>query len=384
MSISQRTERGTKLPFAHGVLPPETPPQTPLEPRAMVPVPRLPTRPQWITFGVLLVLSILLLFTVFSTIWKPVFLGAVLAGALRNSHEHLAARLKQKRGLSSTLFTVAAIVLIVVPLVMIIVVAVNETVSAIGFVQHTLDTGGSRELVSKLPLSLQHWADVAIDFLKERASSLSADLAAGGAYAVGIVRNAVSKTSDIVFDAFLMLIALKYLLSDGHRLISWIQDASPLRGRHTAELLTEFHRTSKMALGTMTATAAAQGFVAAIGYTIAGIPQPIFFGVLTFFFSFIPAIGTALVAVPLAGLLFLTGRTVSGIFVLLYAFLVVGMVDNLLKPLLLKGGMRLHGAIVFFALIGGVWAFGPVGLIAGPLAVTFFVSMVRLGRDFVH
>jgi predicted PurR-regulated permease PerM len=180
-----------------------------------------------------------------------------------------------------------------------------------------------------------------------------------------------------------MLIAFKYLLSDGHQLITWVQDASPLRGRHTAELLREFHRTSKSALGSMTITAAAQATVAGIGYAIAGVPQPFFFGLLTFFTSFIPAIGTGLVAFPLAIALLLLGKTGWGIFLLIYAVLVVGMVDNLLKPLLMKGDMRLHGAIVFFALIGGVWLFGPVGLIAGPLSVTFFVSMVRLGqRDF--
>jgi predicted PurR-regulated permease PerM len=79
----------------------------------------------------------------------------------------------------------------------------------------------------------------------------------------------------------------------------------------------------------------------------------------------------------------LLGKTGAGIFLAIWAALVVGLVDNLLKPLLMKGGMRLHGAIVFFALVGGVIWFGPVGLIAGPLAVTFFLAMVRLGqRDF--
>lgn len=351
--------------------------------RALVPVPHEPSRAQWITFGILLAVSFLLVGAVFGTLWKPLFLAAVLAGALSSTHDRLAARLKQNRGLSSFLFTLGVVFLILVPLTTVIAVAVNQTISAIAFIQRTFEAGGTYELVSKLPVSVQNLASAVLVFLRERADTLSAELASGGAYAVDVLRNAVSTTSDILFDAVIMLIALKYLLSDGHRLIAWIQDASPMRGRHTAELVREFHRTSKSALGSMTITAAAQGVVAAIGYAIAGVPQPFFFGLLTFFMSFIPAVGTGLVAFPLAIALLLLGKTGWGIFLAIYAVFVVGMVDNLLKPLLMKGGMKLHGAIVFFALIGGVWMFGPVGLIAGPLAVTFFVSMVRLGqRDF--
>lgn len=331
----------------------------------------------------MLAISFLLVGAVFGTLWKPLFLAAVLASAMSSMHDRLAARLKQKRGLSSFIFTLAVVFLILVPLGLVIAVAVNETISAVGFIQHTFQAGGTYELVSKLPVSVQNTVSTILAFLRERTDSLSAELASGGAYAVDMLRNAVTTTSDILFDAVIMLIALKYLLSDGQRLIAWIQDASPMRGRHTAELVREFHRTSKSALGSMTMTSAAQGLVAAIGYAIAGVPQPIFFGLLTFFMSFIPAIGTGLVAFPLAIALLLLGKTGSAIFLAIYAVFVVGMADNLLKPLLMKGGMKLHGAIVFFALIGGVWLFGPVGLIAGPLTVTFFVSMVRLGqRDF--
>jgi predicted PurR-regulated permease PerM len=349
----------------------------------MIPVPREPSRAQWITFGILLTVSIVLVIAVFRTVWKPIFLAAVLAGAFSSWHERVALRLKQKRGLTSVLFTVGVVFLFLIPLSIIVVIAVSETISAINFVQESLAAGGARELVRRLPAAIQDDVRVALDFLGTRASTLSTELAAGGAFAVTFVRNALSTTGGLFFDGLLMLIALKFMLSDGYRLIAWIQNASPMRGLHTAELLNEFHRTSKSALGSMTITAATQGFVAAIGYTIAGVPQPFFFGLLTFFTSFIPAVGTGLVAIPLAVLLLLLGKTVAGIFLAAYAFLVIGMVDNLLKPLLMKGGMRLHGAIVFFALIGGVWLFGPVGLIAGPLTVTFFVSMVRLGqRDF--
>lgn len=348
-----------------------------------VPVRQTPSRSQWITFGVLLTVSILLFLATFAFLWEALLLAAVLAGAFSSAHDRLAVRLKNRRYISSGIFTVGVVVLIVAPIATILIVAINESIAAVDFVRNTLDQGGSRELVNQLPESIQGAVRYALEFLSKRASGLSSELRAGGALAVSLVSDALSKTGTILVDTTLMLIALNYFLADGHRLIAWIQEASPLKNRQTAELLREFHRTSRSALGSMTATAAIQAIVATIGYVIAGIPQPFFFGLLTFIAAFIPSIGTALVAVPLSGLLILLGDTGWGIFLLVYSVVIVGLVDNLVKPLLMRDGMKIHGAIIFFALVGGLIVFGPTGLIVGPLAVTFFLSMLRLGqRDF--
>jgi predicted PurR-regulated permease PerM len=133
----------------------------------------------------------------------------------------------------------------------------------------------------------------------------------------------------------------------------------------------------------MSASAAIQGVVGVIGYLIAGVPQPVFFGLLTFVAAFVPLVGTALVSVPLAAALFLLGRTGAAIFLLVWSIVALGLVDNVVKPMLLKGAMRIHGAMVFFSLVGGLLLFGPVGVVAGPLSVTFLLTMIRVGqRDF--
>jgi predicted PurR-regulated permease PerM len=79
-------------------------------------------------------------------------------------------------------------------------------------------------------------------------------------------------------------------------------------------------------------------------------------------------------------LLFLTGHGSAALFLALWGILVVGFVDNLVKPLLMRGRLEVHGALIFFALLGGLATFGPVGLVAGPLTLSFFLAVMRIAE----
>jgi predicted PurR-regulated permease PerM len=127
-------------------------------------------------------------------------------------------------------------------------------------------------------------------------------------------------------------------------------------------------------------TAAVQSAAALVGYLIAGVPVPIFFTALTFVIAFIPALGGAIVCQFAALLLLATGHTYSALFLALWGAIVVGLVDNLVKPYLIKSEINLPGAVVFFALIGGLVAFGGVGLLLGPIAAALFAIAVRMYR----
>jgi predicted PurR-regulated permease PerM len=130
-------------------------------------------------------------------------------------------------------------------------------------------------------------------------------------------------------------------------------------------------------------TAAIQAVAALGGYFIARVPHPIFFAGVTFFVAFIPAVGAGAVCLAAALLLYVTGHPYAALFLALWGLLVVGLVDNLAKPLLIKAGMEMRGAIVFFALVGGIGAFGAVGLLVGPLVVALFLALLRMyERDF--
>jgi predicted PurR-regulated permease PerM len=126
------------------------------------------------------------------------------------------------------------------------------------------------------------------------------------------------------------------------------------------------------------ATSGVQARAALVGYLIAGVPYPAFFAVATFFIAFIPAIGAAGVCLFASVLLLALGKTWMALFLAIWGVVVVGLVDNLLKPILAKRGMQMHGAVVFFSLLGGLAMFGTVGLLIGPLIVAFFLALFRL------
>ena len=130
------------------------------------------------------------------------------------------------------------------------------------------------------------------------------------------------------------------------------------------------------------ATSGVQAVLALAGYLVAGVPSALFFALLTFFTSFIPAVGTMLVWLPLAAIKIATGHVVAGAFLAGWGILVVGMADNFVKPVLIKRGVAFPIGLVFFALIGGLAAFGPVGLVAGPLSLAFLVAIVRAWNEW--
>src|SRR3712207_8724388 len=103
------------------------------------------------------------------------------------------------------------------------------------------------------------------------------------------------------------------------------------------------------------------------------VPVPIFFAAITFFFALIPAVGAAVVCLAAALLLLATGHPVAALVLAVWGVVVVGLSDNVIKPILAKRGMHMHGAIVFFSLLGGLSVFGAIGLLLGPLIVAFFL-----------
>jgi predicted PurR-regulated permease PerM len=187
-------------------------------------------------------------------------------------------------------------------------------------------------------------------------------------------------TGSLVFDLVMMLIALYFLLVSGKDLVAWLDSVSPLRPGQTRELYAEFKKVSYAVIVATVATAAVQAVVALVGYLIARMPHPVFFATLTFFIAMIPAIGAAGVCLFAALILLATGHPYASLFLALWGVLVVGLIDNVVKPFIIKGELEMGGAVVFFALIGGIAAFGMVGLLIGPLAVATFLTLLRMYR----
>ncbi len=339
------------------------------------------------TLLVLLFASLILVIAVFRPLAEALFLAAVLAMVLWPAHRWLTRKLRGRRGIASGILVGGVVILIVGPLIALSTFVIKETIDTARFVATTVESEGARGLIKRLPDPIENQVNGIMRKLDVQPEEVQASVEdqAGKASgpAAGVVRRAVTTTGSLLYQGVMMILALFFFLTNKEGIIRFIDDASPLRAGQTTELLDEFVRVCKSVIMSTAVTALVQAVAALIGYTIAGVPFPFFFFALTFVIAFIPAVGAASVCLLAAAIQLATGHQWSALFLAIYAFLVVGLVDNVVKPLLMRHGANMHGAIIFFALLGGLAAFGAMGLLIGPLAVALFLAMLRIyQRDY--
>ncbi len=335
----------------------------------------------------LIVLSIALVLLVISPFFEAFFLAAVLAGAFQGIQRWLTRHLRGKSGLAAGILTLGTVLALLLPLAALTAFVVSQVIEGVNFISGVVEQRGLAGLVDYVPGPFKESAAGLLERFQAGSAgvwqTVQAQISARGATAAQTVGGVLSTTGTLVLQTVMMLIALYFLLVDGQRLVAWMESVSPLKRGQTTELLTEFRRVTRSVLVSTIATAGVQAVAALVGYLITGVPVPIFFAAVTFFFALIPAVGAAVVCIAAALLLLATGHPVAAIVLATWGILVVGLSDNVVKPLLAKRGMHMHGAIIFFSLLGGLSVFGAVGLLLGPLAVAFFLAVLRIyERDY--
>lgn len=338
---------------------------------------RTPQAARW-TLLILTAISLLLLAMIIRPFAAALFVAAVIAGALYPWYSRLATRLGKRRNLAAALSTVAVLLVVVLPIAVISVTLAREVADGIDYVQRTLRSEGVEGLVHDLPGPLQAIARRALNELPTRQGDLTDLAQQQGGRAAAAVGGVLGATWRAIFQVVIMLIALYFFLVDGPQLVDWLADVMPLRRGQTERLLLEFRRVSVAVIVSSVATAGIQALMALVGYLIAGVPNAGFFGIVTFVVGLIPAVGAGAVVLTAAALLYLSGHAGWALFLALWGIGPVGLIDNIVKPYLIRSGLEMHGAIIFFSLIGGISYFGPVGLIAGPLVVSFFLAVLRM------
>jgi predicted PurR-regulated permease PerM len=126
--------------------------------------------------------------------------------------------------------------------------------------------------------------------------------------------------------------------------------------------------------------AVVEGLLGGIGFAVAGLSSAVLWGFAMAVFSFMPVIGPFVIWVPAAIYLMVTGELVKGIGLALYGFFIIGLADNVLRPIVVGKRTQMHFLVLFFSLLGGIQLFGLLGLIMGPLIIAIFVSLLRIAR----
>jgi predicted PurR-regulated permease PerM len=330
-----------------------------------------------ITLGVLALLATALFLWVVLPFWSPLLLAAVLAAVCQRPLDRLTAMLKGKRRLSGALITLGVFVLIVLPFASIVTFSVQEAIGGFTYLRDTLGVQSVSDLKTmQLPPSVEH-ALTSLHLTRAQVHDF-ASTAAAKAQEVG--PEILATSGRAVFHTVLMLLAFYFLLVDGRRLITWLWNVSPLEARQTEELLAEFHHVATGSIIGNLATAVIQGALAGIGFAIFGVGHAAFFGMLVGVASFVPVIGTAIVWVPAVLLLLFNGHHGAAIGLAIWCGVGVVGVEHLAKPFILRAtsGGEMHTGLMFLALLGGLEVFGILGVILGPLIVSFFISLMRM------
>jgi predicted PurR-regulated permease PerM len=174
-----------------------------------------------------------------------------------------------------------------------------------------------------------------------------------------------------------MLFALFFLLRDGTSMAEAIRRLLPFPEAESQRLITETSDLVVASVGAGLTVAAVQGLIGGLAFWALGLPAPAVWGVAMAICSLLPVIGATLVWVPVAVWLFLSGDVARAVVLTLICAVVVGSADNVLRPLLLSGRTSASGLVVFIGLLGGVGAFGFVGLVLGPIVLVIAGTLIE-------
>ena len=289
-----------------------------------------------------------------------------------------------KQGHTAALISTAIVALaVIVPLLLFIGFLIRESAHlypvARAWLESTRDSGLPQPLSSlwqKVQALLDGFNIDLRSFFLKNLGELGASLGElGGA----IARNVVFLAINLV----VLLMTLFFLLKDGAAVTHWFLDLVPMERSHKERLALRLYETVTAVVRGALLTAASQGLLAGLGFTMAGVPVPVFLGFATAFAALVPPFGPALIWLPVS-LYQLTQSKGAGIFLLIWGALVVSTADNVLRPILIGSKAKLPFLLLFFGILGGIRVYGFLGLIMGPLLIAMTLAFIQIYREEYH
>jgi len=188
----------------------------------------------------------------------------------------------------------------------------------------------------------------------------------------------------IAFGLFLMLLALFYFFRDGKKFIESLIDLSPLSDASDRRLVDRVVVAVNSVVRGHIVIGVLQGLMTGIGLAIFGVPSPVIWGFVAAIASLVPTIGTTLVLIPGILFLFLSGSTGGAIGLIVWGILAVGLIDNLLGPVLIERGVKIHPLLILLSALGGLAFLGPVGFLAGPVVLALLFALLDMYPSMVR
>lgn len=332
----------------------------------------------------------LLLLYIFYQILNPfilaLFWGAITTLTLYPIHVRLTKLLKNKKSISALIMTVVATFLIILPIVFILA---TVAVDMFDIYQGLTDNVEVSELKSKLA-KLKGLLPVAV--LEELQSKLQIEeinvhqmavkgLGSASTYVINEVQNAATNLTGLLVSFGIMIFSLFFFFRDGESMLERIKSLIPMKDEQKDEIFRKFYDTLNAVIVGVMVTAAIQGVLQGLFFWAIGISYAVLGGVLTFIFALIPIAGAVIVWLPVGLYLVFTGSLYAGIGVLVFGGVVVSSVDNILKPMIIGGKVKLSTLFLVLTIFGSLSVFGFTGIILGPILLAIFMSFLEIYRS---
>lgn len=322
------------------------------------------------------VLTLYLTFITVRDLLGVLLIAAALSSLLLGFHDWLTRKLSGHRGLAAALIVFLLFVVILVPLSALAAVVIQQLISEVS--QASVDW---RPTVANLHLWLSHFGRFGRPLeplVKQLAPKITDAAPALAQHAAIIVASIGSTLVNLTLSLFLMALAVYYFLVDGPGIRDRILRLLPLPSSDSQLFLRRFREVSvAVVLGNL-GTALGQGLFATIGYLLFGAPLPFLWGAATAVAALVPMLGTSLVWVPLALVVGAHRGWIWGGGLVGYSLVMVGLMDNVLRPILTRRGLEIHPLAIFIAVFGGLAAFGVAGLFFGPLVIALFLTVLDI------
>jgi predicted PurR-regulated permease PerM len=321
-------------------------------------------------FFSLLFVTLIFSFFIFRPFWVVLALGISFSIVLYPIYEWF--NKKFPNWLSATLTVFFFILIIGVPLFGIGVLVFNQSQDAYQLITNNVD---SSSFIDSINNSINKILPEGISFnLYDKISDFISFISNN-------IASIFSSTLSTIFSLILTLLSVFYFLKDGTRWKKALVVLSPLSDTDDEKIINKFSRAVNGIIKGYLLVALIQGILMGVGLALFGIPNPALWGSVTMITALVPTVGTAIISVPAIIFLFMTGQTINALGLLVWAVAIVGMIDNLLSPIIVGNKINLPPLLILFSVLGGISLLGPVGILVGPLTISLLYTLISIYRN---
>jgi len=328
--------------------------------------------PRWLAVLVLAGIALYLCWKMLEPFVSVLLWATVLVIIFFPAYEWIAAKAKHP-SLSAILAILLVMATVIIPFVLISIAVANQLTHLLNNMQsmaeHLMSDPVQGDKIRKLFETAKGYVN--LESLKEQIGRISHSALSGTINVVGGVIGTVVKI-------FFILFTMYYLFRDGERISNKLPDQLPLERERAVRILMRTRDIINASVYGVLVIAVIQGFLGGLMFWFLGIPSSLVWGVLMTLLSTIPMAGAFIVWVPVALFLALTGHWGQALILTIWGVVVIGMIDNFLRPKLVGQKARMHELVIFFSVLGGLSVFGVLGILIGPVVVAVTIALLEV------